>query len=82
MSIFSKISSSFSQKKFSLFELLAIVYSVCGGVAFIFYLFVVVFYCGASKTINLSLQVEEIHQTFGVTNFYCLTGATEKHYKE
>jgi hypothetical protein len=27
---------------------------------------IVVFYYGASETINLSLKVEEIHQTFGV----------------
>ncbi len=32
------------------------------------YLCVVVFYCGASKTRNLSLQVEEIHQSFCVIN--------------
>jgi hypothetical protein len=27
-----------------------------------------VFYCGARKTLNLSLLVEEIHQTFRVKN--------------
>jgi hypothetical protein len=27
-----------------------------------------VFYCGASKTLNLSLQVEEIHRTFRAKN--------------
>jgi hypothetical protein len=32
----------------------------------IYSLYRYVFYCGASKTLNPSLQVEEIHQTFRV----------------
>ncbi len=50
------------------------IYMSCGGVVWIYYLFVVLFYCRASKTINLSLSVEEIHQTFSVKNAQNIIG--------
>ncbi len=43
-------------------------YEVPGSEEEYFKYIIYVFYCGASKTINLSLKVEEIHQSFGVKN--------------